>query len=55
VSSSKEWNRSLAPAVTPPQTTFDRYGHLLPLKGDEVGLRLDATVFGGVKEAIQQT
>lgn len=28
------------------QTTFDRYGHLLPLKGDEVGLRLDATVFG---------
>ncbi len=36
------------------QTTFDRYGHLLPLKGDEVGLRLDATVFG-VKEAVQQT
>ena len=28
------------------QTTFDRYGHLLPLKGHEVGLRLDATVFG---------
>lgn len=27
------------------QTTFDRYGHLLPLKRDEVGLMLDATVF----------
>lgn len=28
------------------QTTFDRYGHLLPVKGEEVGLRLDTTVFG---------
>jgi integrase len=37
------------------QTTFDRYGHLLPVKGDEVGLRLDATVFGGSKEVVQQT
>lgn len=33
------------------QTTFDRYGHLLPLKGGEVGLRLDATVFGQCEKA----
>lgn len=35
------------------QTTFDRYGHLLPVKGDEVGLRLDATVFGSSREALK--
>jgi len=31
-------------------TTFDRYGHLLPLKGAEVGERLDKTVFPLVEE-----
>ena len=29
------------------QTTFDRCGHLLPVKADQVGARLDAAIFGG--------
>lgn len=36
------------------ETTFDRYGHLLPESRRQIGPRLDAQLFGATSESVLQ-